>query len=127
MKHLESKWAATKDELNLISQEHAEYKAKAKKVLFEKEKLISSFSETDLTNGGHRLQPAFSKAQLEQAMFVNLLICLFVDWFSLFLLIISQHIATLNIILLKPMIFRSNFNIALRSIFNFFKFIFKIS
>ena len=79
MKDLESKWAATKDELNLISQEHAEYKAKAKKVLFEKEKLISSFSETDLTNGGHRLQPAFSKAQLEQAMFVNLLICLFVD------------------------------------------------
>jgi hypothetical protein len=60
-------------------------------------------------------------------MFVNLLICLFVDWFSLFLLIISQHIATLNIILLKPMIFRSNFNIALRSIFNFSKFIFKIS
>ena len=68
IKDLHSKWAATKDELNLITREHEEYKAKAKKVLFEKEKLISSFNETDLSNGGHRLEPAFSKAQLEQAV-----------------------------------------------------------
>ena len=74
---LDSKWTASKEELKQITREHSEYKAKAKKVLFEKEKLISSFHETDSANGGppaHRLDPAYSKAQLDQAMYVNIFI-----------------------------------------------------
>ena len=64
---LEAKWAMTKEQLSQVNQEYEEYKAKAKKVLFEKEKLISTFSETGQTNNslGH---PAYSMAQLDQAM-----------------------------------------------------------
>ncbi len=71
---LDAKWTASKEELKQITREHSEYKAKAKKVLLEKEKLISSLNETDSPNGGppaHRLDPAYSKAQLDQAMYVK--------------------------------------------------------
>ena len=67
IKDLEAKWSMTKEQLSHVDQEYEEYKAKAKKVLFEKEKLISSFNETGQTNNafGH---PAYSLAQLEQAL-----------------------------------------------------------
>ena len=65
IRDLDSKWLATKEELNLASQEHSQYKAKAKRVLLEKEKLISSFNETGQANGSS--DPGYLKAQLDQA------------------------------------------------------------
>jgi hypothetical protein len=61
------KLESARAEHSSVVREHVEYKAKAKKVLLEKEKLISSLNETDSASG-QRVDPAFSKAQLDQTM-----------------------------------------------------------
>ncbi len=72
IRELDSKWGSAKEELSQVTQEHEEYKAKARKVLLEKEKLISSFNETGSASGssaGHFLDPGTNVMKL--FLFIN--------------------------------------------------------